>query len=374
MSGTVLATVARSVTLDRIDAIAEQVAVDRASARKAAELGVPAILAALSENLCRASGVARLKQALQMGSTSMGPKREGSGGVIGFLLGDVRAGVFASVIGRFVGAHERSTLAFLDELTAVILSALAEASGEANGDGRALASLLKSEREGIAAAVPSGLASLLGAHGFSQRPGGVALPSSGEGGSAKAAWGARRLGTSRAAGVLVLLAVSSFVAWSLLAPGLEQQTASGARDGVVSALSAPDARRAGPAGMRAEVVAIATEQLQDAEAFNRAQNVTDWLGGAEGQIAAALVRLGRLVGIGAADIALPLADLTFWPDRRRSEVRAAEERRLVEAAHRGRLDASAAASGRQHLRFVSEDFREAILSANEGAAGSLVAK
>ena len=368
MSGTVLATVARSVTLDRIDAMAEHAAVDRASARKAAELGVPAILTALNENLCRASGVARLRQALHMGSAAKGPKQEGSGGVIGFLLGDARAAALASAIGRFVGARESSTLAFLDELTAAILGALAEASGEASADGRAVANLLKAERDGIAAAMPSGLASLLGAHGLSQRPGRSALPTPapGRGGSASAASGTRRLGTSRAACALALLALTG-VAWSLLAPGVEQQTAGGAGDGVVSALPAPDARLMGRDGMRVEM--IATEQLQDVDAFNRARTVTDWLGGSEGPIVAALVRLGRLVGIGAADVALPVADWALWPDRGRPE-----ERRLVEAANAGMDGPSAPALGRQHLRFVSEEFRDAILIGNEGPAGRVVAK
>mgnify|MGYP003694649001 CR=1 FL=1 len=40
MSGKVLATIAQALTLDGIDAMAERAEMDRASARKAAELGV----------------------------------------------------------------------------------------------------------------------------------------------------------------------------------------------------------------------------------------------------------------------------------------------------------------------------------------------
>src|SRR5262245_66588764 len=161
MSENVLATVARALTVDRIDAMAERAAIERASARKGAELGVPAILATLSEGLCRASDVARLRLALQMGSAAVGPKQPGSGHVIGFLLGDARASALASAIGRFVGARESSTLAFLDDLSAAILAALNAGSAAVNADGRAVANLLKVESEDIAAAVPSGLANLL---------------------------------------------------------------------------------------------------------------------------------------------------------------------------------------------------------------------
>jgi len=360
MSGNVLATIARSLTLDRIDAMAERAAIEHASARKAAELAVPAILAALGEGLSRGSGIARLRQALQMSSTATEPRQEGSGAVIGFLLGNARAQTLASVIGRFVGARESSALAFLDELTAAILGALREASGQANADGEAVANLLKAENESIAAAMPSGLASLLGANGFWRRPGGPAqaAAAAGRGGNH------RRLGTGRAASALALLALIGVVGL-LLAPPLQRPTG-GLGQGAVSALSDPDALPLGQGELRAEV--IATEPWQGADAFKRARHMiataTDWLGGSEERVAATLARLRRLVGMGADGVALPTPDLALGSDQGRSGA----------VDKPGVPHPSAPAVARQHLRFVSEEFRDAISIANEDPAGRLATK
>jgi len=384
MSGNVLATIAHTLTLDRIDAMAERAAIERASARKAAELAVPAILAALSEGSSRASSIARLGEALEMGSTAAGPRQENSGAVIGFLLGNARAQTLAAVIGRFVGARESSALAFLDELTAAILGALREAGGQANANGQAVAKLLKAESEGIAAAMPLGLGSLLGANGFWRRPGGPAPP----GPPAGKGSGGYRLGTGLAASALALALIG--VVGLMLAPTLQQQTGQqqtgqqqtgqqqtggGLGEGAVSALVAPDALPLRQGGIRAEV--IATEDAQGADAFKRARDmigsVSAWFGGSEERVAAALARLGRLVGIGGGGAALPPPDLVLGPDQGRSEERG-EVHGLGAADKPGMRRPSAPALARQHLRFVPEEFRDAILIANEGAAGRLVTK
>ena len=62
--GTLLAAIARDLTLDDVDALAAQADIDRASARKAAELAVPALVSGLSELPFRANGIARLTSAL----------------------------------------------------------------------------------------------------------------------------------------------------------------------------------------------------------------------------------------------------------------------------------------------------------------------
>src|SRR5262245_1325040 len=379
MSGNVLATIAHTLTLDRIDAMAERAAIERASARKAAELAVPAILAALSEGSSRASSIARLGEALEMGSTAAGPRQENSGAVIGFLLGNARAQTLASVIGRFVGARESSALAFLDELTAAILGALREAGGQANANGQAVAKLLKAESEGIAAAMPLGLGSLLGANGFWRRPGGPAPP----GPPAGKGSGGYRLGTGLAASALGLALVRGVgvkrgpnLAQQKGQPQTgEQQTGRGFGGGAGSALAAPDALPLRQGGIRAEV--IATEDAQGADAFKRARDmigsVSAWFGGSEERVAAALARLGRLVGIGGGGAALPPPDLVLGPDQGRSEERG-EVHGLGAADKPGMRRPSAPALARQHLRFVPEEFRDAILIANEGAAGRLVTK
>jgi hypothetical protein len=364
MSGKVLATVEQLLTLDRIDAMAERAAIDRASARKAAELGVPAILTALTERLGRAGGLARLTQALAMGSSDLGPKPEGSGG-IKFLLGGECAGALASAIGRFVGARESSTLTFLDELSAAILGALGQASGDANADGRRIANVLKAERDDIAAAMPPGLASLLGAPTVQQRPGGPGLALSAPLlGSPDAAPGARRTALSRAAWAVVLIA-STGMAWYVLTAGVNKPPSLEIGDGVVSALPASDVRPAGQAATPA------TARLQGRHASTSAGHVgstlTDTFGGSEEPIATSLVRLGRFFGIGRGSVALSVTDLPPWLDRGLPEAR-----RPAGAAKAQVSGPSAPVLAPQPLRFVTEEFRDAILPAPETPAGTRV--
>src|SRR5262249_30839330 len=166
MPGKLLAAIARNLSLEDVDAMAAQVGIDCASARKASELAVPALVSALSELPFRANGIARLTSALARPSAGSGesqtmPQPQGEADLITVLLGSGSAEVLASAIGRFVGACPRSMHAFLDGLAATVLGAIAEARREANGDDRGLATLLRAERELATAAMPAGLSDLL---------------------------------------------------------------------------------------------------------------------------------------------------------------------------------------------------------------------
>src|SRR5262245_11392893 len=364
MSGKILASVGDAVTLDLVDVLAERAEIDRASARKAAELGVPSILAALTEAVLRADVVARMTQALQKGPAAWGRTQQGAAGLTAFLLGDQRAGALASAIGRFVGARASSSLIFLDDLTLAILDALGQVSGDVKADGKVIAKLLKAQSEDIAAAVPLGLAALLGANGSSERAGSV-LPTATRARDGSSL--ARGRGAGRAAWVLALLVLTG-LAWYLLAVGIEQQSDGG--DRVLSAV--PDARPLGQVGMRAEVV-TATAQLRRPDLFSSAgdkmRSVTDLLGGTEARIATALVSLGRLFGLHERGVPVLTADVAPSPDQRR-----AEACRVLGGAKAAGSGPSAPDLARQNPSFASEGLREAICNSrpitNEPSAGS----
>ena len=183
MSGNILATIAHSLTSGTIAEMAARARIDGASARKAAELGVPAILGALTELHFRSKGDARLtsvlaglwRNPLDKGGppeTSGMPMQEQAGGsLVTFLLGEESAGILAKTIGRCVGAGEGAMHPFLDTLMATILRALVQQCGAANLDGKAVANLLRVERDLVATAIPAGLASLLREKGFYDRLG-----------------------------------------------------------------------------------------------------------------------------------------------------------------------------------------------------------
>ena len=245
-------------------------------ARKAAELGVPAILTALTELVARPSGVARLSHALAGRSASLAPGPDGRGDGITFLFGGEDAGALASAIGRVVGAPACSAHAFLDELTSTILRTLAREGQKPKAGGKGFADLLTAEKDLIAAAMPAGLSSLLCANTSSRRLG-AEVSMIGSAGTARrpihrlsttaatASSARRRSLTSQAywAGVLAALAA---VAWYVLAVKIEQ-TGGGGSDVVISTLPEPNAH---PQVLAHVADLNASAQIQGADVHNRA--------------------------------------------------------------------------------------------------------
>ena len=343
MSGKVLATIAQVLTDDVIDAMADRAKMDRASARKAAELGVPALLTALTKLVARSSGVARLRRALAGQSTSPGPVPDGGGDGMSLVLSGEDAGALASAIGRFVGAPEGSAHDFLDELTSMILRTLARQGETPTAGGKGVANLLTAEKDLIAAAMPAGLVSLLCANSPHSRPGmGVstigaaagtpiyhpAMGAMGAMGAVTASPDRRRPAASRAYWAVLLIALAA-VAWYLLAA--ESKPTGGGSDVVVSTVPAPNAPL--------------DAHYQKTDVDNRAGatigTLTDALGG-PGGIARALVSLGGFLGFGEESSATPLARQNGGDER------------LVRTTERDDP------RSRQHLRFVSPDFRDVV--------------
>jgi len=357
MSGKVLATIGQVLTVDVIDAMAGRAEMDRASARKAAELGAPAILTALTELVARSSGVARLTRALAGRSTSPEPVEDGRGDGIGFLLGGEYAGALASAIGRFVGAPKRSAYAFLDELTATILHALVREGANAHAGGEVVANLLMAEKDLIAATMPAGLSSLLGAKSCSPRvaagPSTMAACGSARGEidrpsrptTASPLW--RRLKAGPALGAVSLVALAA-LAWHVLAAKIEHI---GARngDGVVSSLPEPDVAPQVQAGV-AHLDASAPQRGADVNDLGGGKRgaAAEVLGGPEG-ILSALVRLEHFFGFGEHGIAGPVVRLL------RRQQHNGPDRRLILDTEKADLLVA-----RRQLRFVSPQFKDAI--------------
>ena len=349
MPGTLLAAIARDLSLDDVDAMAAQAGIDRASARKAAELAVPALVSGLSELPFRANGIARLTSALARASANPGespgkPQSQSEASLITFLLGSGSAEVLASAIGRFVGACPGSMHAFLDGLAATVLGAIAEACREANGDGKGLATLLRAERELATAAMPAGLADLLRGNGFYARlgrPGLAALPRPvGAQTVVKQAVSPRIARNAYARCAYWALPLTALIAgvWYFHAVAIKQWVASGGTDVVIS-LPELIGRSAG----RVSQSGPADSSYQGRDAYDRAgQNigtVTDLLVGAEGQLAAAFVGLGRFLGFGEERAALPV---TIDPGKDESNATPPPP------------------ASRQGLRFSSPQFKDAI--------------
>jgi hypothetical protein len=362
MSGKVLATIAQTLTVDVIDAMADRAEMDHASARKAAELAVPAILSALTELVARPDGAARLTRVLAQRSIGPGPAPDGRGDAAAPVLGAEQAGALASAIGRFVGAPERSAYAFLDDLTLMLLCTLAREGEQTNAGGKGLANLLTAEKDLIAAAMPAGLSSLLCADPSFPRLGEV-VGTIAERGTARrpiqlssrraatASAGRRRSQGARAFWAVLVLALAA-VAWYVLAANIKQTGGGGGDVATWRLLEAAVRPRA-----EADVADLDLANLNGsapdqgtalrklaAETLGAARDV---LAGLDA-IAPALVRLGHFFGLREDGIAGPALRLRT------------RQHENGDAGPSNLDTASADPPGRWRLRFVSPEFRTAV--------------
>ena len=373
MSGNILATIAHSLTSGTIAEMAARARIEGASARKAAELGVPAILGALTELHFRSKGDARLTSALARLSLDKGGPPETSGmpmqeqqvggALVPFLLGEESAGILAQTIGKCVGVGAGAMQPFLDALMATILRALVQQCGAANLDGKAVANLLRVQRDLVATAMPAGLASLLREKGFYDRlgcslppvPALAAQPRTWAGKTtprppARASGGAslaRDLYVTWPYWVLPLIALTG-LGWYFLAGDMSQRVG-GAATVVVAPLPELRSRAASKASVIGNGILAAADQGRDDDSRvgQKAANVTE-VAGADPQTAVAVVSQGRFLGIGEADL------------HRRHDQNGGEVRPLADPTKNELSIAATSSPWRRRLRFVSPDFKAAI--------------
>ena len=358
MSGKLLATIAQVLTADAVDAMAAHAQIDRASARKAAELGVPALIGGLSELLAK-KGLARLMRAIASqtlpGETAAMsvPGRSDGGSLLTFLFGFESADVLAAAIGRIVGAGERSTHAFLDALASRVLIVIAR-EDQAIAGGKGLAQLLRAEREPVATALPAGLSSALRANGFYEhlgRPAPATMPAAEPGSptntSLPARFGASRTGGYARWGYWALPLLTLFAGvWYFHAEALHRWVGSGGTDVAIPPWSELRTRLARTAS---QIEWIGDRGHDgDSRAGEGMGTLTDLVVGAATQVATAL-------GIGEAPVAAPVAD--FEP---RQENDGADERLGIDPVEPGLEAAPARPGARQRLHFVAPAFKDAI--------------
>jgi Bacterial protein of unknown function (DUF937) len=361
MSGQLLAMVAQFLTPEVIDAMAAQAHIDPASARKAAELGVPAILSGLAEFELRANGVARLRSAIaklpsnpgETGRVSL-PPQQGGASLITDFFGAESAEVLACGIGRFVGASKSSTHAFLDGLASAVLAAVAGQARQANADDKDLANLLRAEQEPAAAALPIGLSNLLRSNGFYKNLGrptpaglcGGQAPASLTGSSvAAAAAGAHARWAYLALPLAALVAGVAYFHANAINPWVGP----GGSHVVVSPLGDP---RAQPAMTANQTGATYPGSAVSNAAAEKRGTLTELVAAADARVRAALLSLARFLGTGEEGHAVALVDL-----QRRQDNERGDERRLVDVAT-DELTRAAAGVSRQRLRFVSPGFKD----------------
>jgi hypothetical protein len=179
MAANLTSVVMQFLTPEIIEKIASFLGLDRAATQKAAGGAVPALLASLSDLVASPAGTSQLSRLLsqQQGSLpadllrNVGPQglAETGANMLSGLFGGTAMDAMAQAVGKFAGTGDSGGKSLLGILGPIVLGALGQQQRNAGLDASGLASLLRSQKDQITAAIPSGLADQLGAAGLIDR-------------------------------------------------------------------------------------------------------------------------------------------------------------------------------------------------------------
>lgn len=173
MAANLASVVMQFLTPEFIERIASFLGIDKAATQKAAGGAVPALLAGLSDLVTTPAGTSQFSKLLQqvgsptdlLRNTDPQSLAESGSNMLSSLFGDRTIDLMAQAIGSFagIGGGGKSLLSMLGP---IMLSVLGQQQRTAGLDANGLASLLRSQKDQIVAAIPSGLADQLGATGL----------------------------------------------------------------------------------------------------------------------------------------------------------------------------------------------------------------
>jgi hypothetical protein len=178
MATNLVSVVMQFLTPDMIAKIASVLGLDRNVAQKTIAGAIPALLASLADVASTPNGTRQLNNTLTQQSDSLESLRNLVGGAGQNLVADtgtnMLSGLFgggtldtmAQTIGKFAGIGEGTSKSLLGMLGPVVLAALGQQQRSMGLDASGLASLLTSQKDQIARAMPSGLADQLSAAGL----------------------------------------------------------------------------------------------------------------------------------------------------------------------------------------------------------------
>jgi hypothetical protein len=204
MSANLVSVVMQFLTPDMIAKIASALGLDRAVAQKAIGGAIPALLTGLADVASTPEGTRQLTNTLAqqqpgalenlknlIGSPDQTSLAETGASMLSGLFGRGPVDTMAQAIGKFAGLGGDSSKSLLGMLAPVVLGVLGQQQ-RAGVDARGIASLLASQKDQIAAAIPSGLAEQLSSVGLIDRAAGTVR----EGTAAASAAGSRIAGAT----------------------------------------------------------------------------------------------------------------------------------------------------------------------------------
>ena len=174
----IVSQVMQFITPSMISRIASALGLDRDDAQKAIAAGVPAILAGFANAASKPDGGQLLSNALaqQSGTLDQLKNAIGSGaekavtekgmGLLSSLMGGGASSALAGAVGRFAGLDANTSKSLLGLLGPIVAGVVGQQQRSAGLDAKGLASLLTSQKDQIAAAMPPSFANLLGGTGL----------------------------------------------------------------------------------------------------------------------------------------------------------------------------------------------------------------
>jgi hypothetical protein len=179
MATNLVSVVMQFLTPDMIAKIASALGLDRSVAQKAIGGAVPAILSSFADVAATPNGARQLTNMVTqqppgslesfkslLGGSGQTALAETGTSMLSSLFGGGAMDTMAQTIGKFAGVGEGTGKSLLGMLAPVVLGALGQTQRSAGLDASGLASLLASQKDQIAAAIPAGLADQLSAAGL----------------------------------------------------------------------------------------------------------------------------------------------------------------------------------------------------------------
>lgn len=230
MATNLVSLIMKFLTPDMIGRLAGTLGLDRNDTSSAVEAGVPGLLAALAGVATRPGGPQKLADAAKqevgtldkfagmLGTTGQSSVTERGSNLLASLLGDRDETALASAVGKYSGLGSAAGGSLLGALAPLVMGAIGQQQGGRGLDAGSIAGLLTSQKDNIAAAIPSGFGRLLGGTGLLDSFGDAAKKAAMAGGEttrAAAASVARTIDDTRRSGVAAASGSTNWLLWAI---------------------------------------------------------------------------------------------------------------------------------------------------------------
>jgi hypothetical protein len=174
------------LTPDMIGRIASALGLDRTNTQTAIGAAIPGLLAGLSGVAAQPGGAQKLVDTVRqqtgalgsfanmIGASGQSSLVEKGSQILSSLLGSRDQTALAGAVGKYAGLGQSASGSLLGMLAPIVMGTIGQQQGTRSLDAGGIASLLSSQKDNIAAALPAGFANLLGGSALLDSLGGAA--------------------------------------------------------------------------------------------------------------------------------------------------------------------------------------------------------